>query len=44
MLKAAVLYDVNTNKVLYKKTLRKMFPSIATKTMTANFNYGSCVN
>ena len=34
--KAAVLYDVNTNKLLYEKNAyEKLFPASTTKTMTA---------
>ena len=41
--KAAVLYDVNTNKILYtKNAYEKMFPASTTKTMTAILTMENC--
>ena len=41
--KAAVLYDVNTNKILYtKNAYEKMFPASTTKTMTAILTMEKC--
>lgn len=41
--KAAVLYDVNTGKVLYDKNANeKMFPASTTKTMTAILTIENC--
>ena len=41
--KAVVLYDVNTNKILYtKNAYEKMFPASTTKTMTAILTMEKC--